>query len=333
MNDSREMKVLSLLSGLDESFIDEAQSTEKITIVRAVKKFPIVLAAVITALVVSAVGVTAAVQGYISHRKNVEHEYKNKAFVDELEKRQGQPIVAQNKHLRLTVDSIISDKIYIQATATLEGLDEQGKEYIGKYLCLNTDDFERMQGEWRSYLPFMKTVGADGKDVYFDQGADLMYGKRGEKAEGSFVFGTKKQKLLGAKTAHIRCFDLDSIDNEQGLDDLKAGVFDGLEFDLPLQTNFDTLTLVNEEIKPTDYLYISQVGYSLSGIHRRNAMWHGKETLVIRYTDGSEEAIYPDAVRSCGERLFELEKIKSVEYDGIVFKPQQLEKAEKSSSG
>lgn len=331
MNDSRELKALSLLSGIDESFIDEAQSAEKINLVRKAKKFPVMLAAVITALVMSAVGVTAAVQGYISHRKNVEHEYKNKAFVDELEKRQGQPITAENKHLRLTVDSIISDTIYIQATATLEGLDEQGKEYIGKYLCLNKDDFERMQGEWRSYLPFMKAVGADGKDVYFDQAADLMYGKRSEQTEGSFVFGITKQKLMSAKTAHIRCFDLDSIDNEQGLDDLKAGVFDGLEFDLPLQTNFDTLMLINEEIKPTDYLFISQIGYSLSGIHRRNAMWHDKETLVIRYADGSEETIYPDAVRSCGERLFELEKIQSVEYDGIDFKPQKLEKAETES--
>ena len=321
MNDSRELKALSLLSGLDESFIDEAESADSIRLDRNIRKLPIMLVAVITALLVSAVGVAAAVQGYISHRKNVEHEYKNKAFVDELEKRQGQPITAENKHLRLTVDSIISDKMYIQATATLEGLDEQGKEYISKHLCLAKEDFERLKDSMHSYLPHMVT-DIDGADqaVRFNQGADLMYGQRGGHTEGSFTFGVAKAKLMGAQTVHVRCLDWSSIGIGQGLDDLKNGIFEGIEFDLPVQTNFDTLTLAAD----TRYFYVSEVGFynDLGG-------WHGNEKVVIHYSDGSEETIDLDRSRTYGEKLFELEKIQSVEYMGTVYTAKKIEKADR----
>ena len=320
MNDRRELKALSLLSGIDESFIDEAQSAEKINLVRKAKKFPVMLAAVITALVMSAVGVTAAVQGYISHRKNVEHEYKNKAFVDEIEKRQGQPITAENKHLRLTVDSIISDKMYIQATATLEGLDEQGKAYISKHLYLTKADFERLKDSAHSYLPHMVTdIGGADQAVRFDQGADLSYGQRGEHTEGSFTFGVAKARLMGAQTVHVRCLDWSSIGIRQGLDDLKEGIFEGIEFDLPVQTNFDTLTLAAD----TRYFYVSEVGFynDLGG-------WHDDENVVIHYSDGSEETVDLDHSNSFGEKLFELERIQSVEYMGTTYIAKKIEKAE-----
>lgn len=320
MNDSRELKALSLLSGIDENMIDEAQNTEKITLIRKAKKIPLMLAAVITVLVVSAVSVTAAVQGYISHRKNVEHEYTNPAFVDELEKRQGQPIVAQNKHLRLTVDSIISDKKYIQATATLEGLDEQGKEYISKHLCLTKEDFERLKGSVHSYLPHMVT-DIDGADqaVRFNQAADLMYGQRGGHTEGSFTFGVAKAKLMGAQTVHVRCLDWDSIGIGQGLDDLKNGIFDGIEFDLPVQTNFDTLTLAAD----TRYFYVSEVGF-----YNDLGRWHDNDKVVMHYSDGSGETIDLDHSDTFGEKLFELEKIQSVEYMGTTYIAKKIEKAE-----
>ena len=320
MNDSRELKALSLLSGIDESFVDEARNAEKIALIQRTKRFPLMLAAVITVLVVSAVSVTAAVQGYISHKKNVEHEYTNPAFVDELEKRQGQPIVAQNKHLRLTVDSIISDKMYIQATATLEGLDEQGKEYISKHLCLTKEDFERLKGSAHSYLPHMVTdiAGAD-QTVRFNNWADLQYGQRGKHTEGSFTFGVAKAKLMGAQTVHVRCLDWSSIGIGQGLDDLKNGIFEGIEFDLPVMTNFDTLTLAAD----TRYFYVSEVGF-----YNDLGRWHDNDKVVIHYSDGSEETIDLDHSNSFGEKLFELEKIQSVEYMGTTYIAKKIEKAE-----
>ena len=321
MNDSRELKALSLLSGIDESFVDEARNAEKIALIQRTKRFPLMLAAVITVLVVSAVSVTAAVQGYISHKKNVEHEYTNSAFVGELEKRQGQPIVAENKHLRLTVDSIISDKMYIQATATLEGLDEQGKAYISKHLYLTKTDFERLKDSAHSYLPHMVT-DIDGADqtVRFDQGADLSYGQRGEHTEGSFTFGVARARLMGAQTVHVHCLDWSSIDMSQGLDELKDGIFDGIEFDLSVMANFDTLTLAAD----TRYFYVSEVGFynDLGG-------WHGNEKVVIHYSDGSEETIDLDRSRTYGEKLFELEKIQSVEYMGTVYTAKKIEKADR----
>ena len=321
MTDNKELELLALMSELDESYINEAQNCDRIKLTRRVREFPVMLAAVITVLVVSAVSVTAAVQGYISHRKNVEHEYTNPAFVGELEKRQGQPIVAQNKHLRLTVDSIISDKMYIQATATLEGLDEQGKAYISKHLYLTKTDFERLKDSAHSYLPHMVT-DIDGADqtVRFNNWADLQYGQRGGHTEGSFTFGVAKAKLMGAQTVHVRCLDWSSIDMSQGLDELKDGIFDGIEFDLPVQTNFDTLTLAAD----TRYFYVSEVGF-----YNDLGRWHGNEKVVIHYSDGSEETIDLDRSRTYGEKLFELEKIQSVEYMGTTYIAKKIEKADR----
>jgi hypothetical protein len=161
----------------------------------------------------------------------------------------------------------------------------------------------------------------DGADqtVIFNNWADLQYGQRGGHTEGSFTFGVAKAKLMGAQTVHVRCFDLSSIGIGQGLDDLKNGIFEGIEFDLPVQTNFDTLTLAAD----TRYFYVSEVGFynDLGG-------WHGNEKVVIHYSDGSEETIDLDRSRTYGEKLFELEKIQSVEYMGTTYIAKKIEKAE-----
>ena len=324
MTDNKELELLTLMSELDESYINEAQNCDRIKLTRRVRKFPVMLAAVISIIVLSTITAAAVIQGYISHKRNVEHDYQyveDSSFVSELEKRQGQPIVAQNKHLRLTVDSVMSDKVYIECHATLEGLDEQGRQYISKHLCLTKTDFERLKDSAHSYLPHMVT-DIDGADqtVRFDQGADLSYGQRGEHTEGSFTFGVARARLMGAQTVHVRCLDWSSIDMSQGLDELKDGIFDGIEFDLPVQTNFDTLTLAAD----TRYFYVSEVGFynDLGG-------WHGNEKVVIHYSDGSEETIDLDRSRTYGEKLFELEKIQSVEYMGTVYTAKKIEKADR----
>ena len=130
MNDSRELKALSLLSGLDTAFIDEAESADSVKLTRRVRKLPVALAAVIIALAVSAIGVSAAIAGYISHKENVVHDYsyvEDPTFVSQLETRQSQPIVVSNAHLRLTVDSIISDRINIECHATLRVLTSRAR--------------------------------------------------------------------------------------------------------------------------------------------------------------------------------------------------------------
>ena len=120
MTDNKELELLALMSELDESYINEAQNCDRIKLTRRVRKFPVMLAAVISIIVLSTITAAAVIQGYISHKRNVEHDYQyveDSSFVSELEKRQGQPIVAQNKHLRLTVDSVMSDKVYIECHA------------------------------------------------------------------------------------------------------------------------------------------------------------------------------------------------------------------------
>ena len=323
MNDSRELKALSLLSGLDTAFIDEAESADSVKLTRRVRKLPVALAAVITTLVVSAIGVSAAIAGYISHKENVAHDYsyvEDPTFVSELETRQSQPIVVSNAHLRLTVDSIISDRINIECHATLEGLDEQGKAYISRYLRLDKNEAEGAQSEWLSYLPFMKAAGADGKDVYFDQSADLMYGKRGEKAEGSFIFSARKDDFGSAEQVKVLCLDWESADKNSGLDDLRKGIYDGIEFELPLRTNFDTLVLSND----SHHFYISELR-----MYSDSNSW-SSPLVTINYKNGNSEEI--DITKMNSEiRKYDLENIKSVEYNGQTFTPQEIDRAQTKS--
>lgn len=323
MNDSRELKALSLLSGLDTAFIDEAESADSVKLTRRVRKLPVALAAVIIALAVSAIGVSAAIAGYISHKENVVHDYsyvEDPTFVSQLETRQSQPIVVSNAHLRLTVDSIISDKINIECHATLEGLDEQGKAYIGRYLRLDKNDAERAQSEWLSYLPFMKAAGADGKDVYFDQSADLMYGKRGEKAEGSFIFSARKDDFGSAEQVKVLCLDWESADKNSGLDDLRKGIYDGIEFELPLRTNYDTLVLSND----AHHFYISELR-----MYSDSDSW-SSPLVRINYKNGNSEEL--DLTKMNSEiRKYDLENIKSVEHNGQTFTPQEIDRAQTKS--
>ena len=325
MNDSRELKALSLFSGIDTAFIDEAESADSVKLTRRVRKLPVALAAIITALVVSAIGVSAAIAGYISHKENVAHDYsyvEDPTFVSQLETRQSQPIVVSNAHLRLTVDSIISDRINIECHATLEGLDEQGKAYIGRYLRLDKNDAERAQSEWLSYLPFMKAAGADGKDVYFDQSADLMYGKRGEKAEGSFIFSARKDDFGSAEQVKVLCLDWESADKNSGLDDLRKGIYDGIEFELPLRTNFDTLILGTGGSDP-QLFYISELRMYID-----SNSW-SSPLVTINYKNGTSEEIDINKMNS-DIRKYNIGNIKSVEYNNHTYTPIETEKAQTS---
>ena len=93
MTDNKELRFISLLSGLDKSYIDEAAKIGNIRLTRRIRKYPAVAAAVAAVFIVSAVTAVAAVQGYISHKKNVEHDYQfveDSSFVSRLEQRQGQ---------------------------------------------------------------------------------------------------------------------------------------------------------------------------------------------------------------------------------------------------
>ncbi len=323
MTDNKELELLALMSGLDESYINEAQNCDRIKLTRRVRKFPVMLAAVISVVVLSTVTAAAVIQGYISHKRNVEHNYQyveDSSFVSKLELRQGQPIVAQNKHLRLTVDSVMSDKICIECHATLEGLDEQGRQYISKYLVLNKSDFEKSKGRVHSFVPFMKTKGADGKDKYFNQTADLMYGKKGENAEGSFVFGTRKEAFGNAGTITVECYDWESVDGqrEKGIDDLNKGIFDGLSFELSLKTNYDTLILKAGEDKSAQYFYISEVR-----MYNEKSGWSISDDIVINYKDGSSEKIDPEKMTDI--RHFDIKNIKSVKYQGSDYLPERIE--------
>ena len=128
------MEMISLFSEIDGRYITEAQN-ERITVrCKRIFKTPVLAAAIVVILALSSVGAVAFVKGFLGHKENVEHQYfYNEALIPELEKRAIEPLVFENEHLRITIDAIISDAIYVEASATIEGLDTQGKEFVA--LC------------------------------------------------------------------------------------------------------------------------------------------------------------------------------------------------------
>ena len=214
----------------------------------------------------------------------------------------------------------MSDKAYIECHATVEGLDEQGREYISKNLVLTQDDFEQNKGKLNSFVPFMKAQGADGKAVYFNQVADLQYGQKGENAEGTFIFGTRKEAFGASEKITVQCFDPESIDGQKnkGLDDLKQGIFDGLSFELSLKPNYDTLILKAGEDTSAQYFYISEVR-----MYNEKGGWSNSDDIVINYKDGSSEKI--DREKMIDIRHFDIENIKSVKYQGSEYLPERIE--------
>lgn len=139
-----------------------------------------------------AVGASAAVKHFISHKDNALHAYMdNSALIEELDKRAGEPIVCENEHLRLTVDTVMSDDIYIHCTATLEGLDDEGKGFIADRLILDEEVAEMTDSEIAEYfekpsdrdaiIPYMLAYSQQGErsdlKIGFTDGDDLYYPK------------------------------------------------------------------------------------------------------------------------------------------------------------
>ena len=144
-----------------------------------------------------------------------------------------------------------------------------------------------------------------------------MYGKRGEKAEGSFIFSARKDDFGSAEQVKVLCLDWESADKNSGLDDLRKGIYDGIEFELPLRTNYDTLVLSSD----AHHFYISELR-----MYSDSNSW-GSPLVTINYKNGSSEEI--DITKMTSEiRKYDLENIKSVEHNGQTFTPQEIDRAQ-----
>lgn len=321
------MEMISLFSEIDGRYITEAQN-ERITVRRKrIFKTPVLAAAIVVILALSSVGAVAFVKGYLGHKENVEHQYfYNEALIPELEKRAIEPLVFENEHLRITIDAIISDAIYVEASATIEGLDVQGKEFVENGITLqnevegltDSEVFEVFDGK-KSFIPFMTAPGRDGKIVTANSSADGMYGKKGDQSEAAFTIMFPRDRFPDCETLELTCIEpcLDGMDNWQ------PGIFEGIILKIPMKRNFDTLVLASDSGKE---VYLSEVCFYQS----IPDIWGGDDfDLTVYYKNGSEQNISKDRKGiAVGEYIFRIDDVKHIKFCGRQYYPKEVIRAE-----
>ena len=326
MKRQREFAVLDAIGGIDSSLICEAETD--ILPKRRIKlsKFAAIIAA--AALITSALGIGAAavINHFIPHKENALHEYNgNTELLAELENRTGEPIVCENSHLRMTVDTVISDEIYIRCTATLEGLDNDGKQFISDNLILPeeagkmtdseiADYFENVDSDFDQFIPYMIAYSQSGERLTgFNSTSDNMFGKKGNDAEATFTFGINKSNLGNDEKVKVECNQLKTYFKEQN-----AGIFEGMSFELPLKSNFDTLILQSES---GDEIYLSEVCL----YENRRAEESEELNFSVYYTDGENKTNILTGFTE--DSLYRLGEVKYVKFNGKRYDPEELIKS------
>lgn len=327
MSRERELAVLDAFGGIDGSFISEAETHALPKRRIKLSKFAAIIAA--AALITSALGIGAAavINHFIPHKENALHEYNgNTELLAELENRTGEPIVCKNSHLRMTVDTVISDEIYIRCTATLEGLDDKGKQFISDNLILPeevekmtdselADYFENVDSDFDQFIPYMIAYSQSGERLTgFNSTSDNMFGKKGDDAEATFTFGINKSNLGNDDKVRIECNQLKTYFQEQN-----AGIFEGMSFELPVSSNFDTLVLQSEN---GDEIYLSEVCL----YENRKAEESEGFNFSVYYTNGENKTNILTGFTE--DSLYRLGEVEYVEFDESPYYPKYIIKAD-----
>lgn len=323
----RGMKMLSFFSEIDGRYITEAQHDEITVRHKRISKTPILAAAIVIILTLSSVGAVAFVKGYLGHKENVEHQYfYNEALIPELEKRAIEPLVFENEHLRITIDAIISDAIYVEASATIEGLDAQGKEFVENGITLQNEvegmtDSEVFEtfGKRKSFIPYMTALGRDGEIVTANSSADGMYGKKGDQSEAAFTIMFPRDRFPDCETLELTCIEPSLADTGNW----SPGIFEGIILKIPMKRNFDTLVLADSSGRE---VFLSEVCFYQS----KPDIWGGDDfDLTVYYKNGSEQNISKDRKGiAVGEYIFRIDDVEHIKFCGRQYYPKEVIRAE-----
>lgn len=317
----KDNRLLELMSGLDPELISEAadkHGENKPKLARRISPM-IAIAAVTAALIVSA-GSAYAVSVYAEERRAVArneikaareaagtdrgldsderftHYVDDKALAEVYNKTDFAPIVTENAHLRLTVQACLADEHFVTGVMLLEGLDDEGKEYVRSRLTLTDEEFmkqwEKMQQPGYEYegslCPWMPVKDSSGEwETIVSYGMDGQFGT--EDGSTSFEFTLCKDKLTehaGSSSVHVELLDSATISGTHGgTDDLRPGIFEGMSFDLPTEKNVGDLTL---EAANGDRIYVSELGF-YGSYDGSGGFFELSYPVIFSYQDGSKE--------------------------------------------
>lgn len=324
MNRKNELDFLKLLSEIDVKHIQEKPFKKNVIF----QKKPVVFAAALIMSIALGISASAAIINFISHKENVSHEYNNNtSLISEIEKRNPAPIICENDHLRLTVDTVMSDELYIHATATIEGKDAVGNSFISDRLIIPNDKNKISDSENKrineiengqdQIIPYMTIYSENDQYLTsFNSTSDNMYGKTGTNSEASFSFGISRLALKGNKQIKVKCNQLQSYFSE---DKHMAGIYENMNFTLSTESNFDTVICQTKNGQKT--VYLSETCFY------ENSSATGSEffSFSVFFKDGSFKKDIKASLTS--DSIFKLEQIDYVEYNNEHYYPVEIIKA------
>lgn len=364
--DDKNMMFLEAMSGLDPVLISEAAdkpSTHRTRLVRRISPMAAV-AAVLAAIAVSA-GSAYAVSVYVEDRARskqtiVSNEYKKQreaagidhgfadnefithysdnATAEVYDQTPFEPIVTENEHIRLTVETCLADEYIVTGIMTIEGLDDEGKSYIRRDLTLTDEEFAQHLDDpvFSTCFPWLTVRDEDGKWLTtITYNADAMFGT--EDGKTSFTYRLQKDLLPEGKrsgTARVMVLD-DSTMGNGGTDSLRGGIFEGMSFDLPLDQNVGSVLLTADDGSQITISELCFYGEHTDGdYHSPDAPFIIKYQMgrTVVYTNGRFDC-EPDtdqgfieyntsSLNWMGGTVIDIDALCRVEYKGKTYTPR-----------
>ena len=246
--------ILRAMNGLDERFIVSARR-ELIVKHRGFSKRWASIAAGIAAAAVLAI--PAAAYAYIQfvHAAAVQ-EYFSEESVEYLEEH-GLALnyTDENEHIRLTVDTLLSDGHIGSMILTIEGLDEEGLE------CVQMNTFpeiylaDAQTGEYVKIHENGSPQILGGGNVYFDACTETQFTLWTE-LQLDKIDTDKDYILKFGMNVRRNSSEYEMVHNEYGV--LIDNVMEGIAFETSLRPNVAVKELEN---KDGEKLWLSQIGY------------------------------------------------------------------------
>lgn len=306
MND----KMLDMIGLADEKYLLEAEETHTRRKIRHHRKISAGLIAAIVAGVSLVSVASATVYKSLVHKESVE---KYGISVDE--STNSELIIgttsAENAHLRLTADTVLSDGIKVNMIFTLEALDDEGKDFM------NTNNKRPLPTMF--YSTDLSKSRADFRNDRQSKALNMANpSKLSEDGSCSFMF---TQLFTDGNPGKIYLFPEDYRVTGDG-----ASVFDGIILEIDVSKNIQ----VREFTHSTNKLYLSKIGATvIKGDNDEPLGLAADGEFSVVYRDGTKEGLHDsfgysivqeDIGQTFMHRVIDLDKVEYVIWGSIEYR-------------
>lgn len=242
--------ILKALNGADERYLAEYEHFERVRSIKVSRKVKIG-AAIAAAAAVAVLTVPAGAYVYeLTHKDEVKLYLEGDSAEYIEQNGLAMNYVSENEHIRLTIDTLLSDGHIGMAIMTVEGLDEQGLEAVGgggipEIYLADVDTEEYIQwGDYRSHI-------VCGGSISYDTRTDTQY---------TFMANIRLDKI-DAEKDYLLKFGMDGDDSDGCEYDEDHTIVDNLMEGVALEMNFSPNVECTElSGENGEQIWLSQIG-------------------------------------------------------------------------